>query len=153
MAKPKSTIGAKLSISAGVPATENAAGCAALTWTQVGRIENVGERANEFGTDDVQDLEFGTTTQVKTYQNVTAFDLSVVADADDAGQTLMETAYADFDGTYRFKLEHASGKIQYFNGRVMKYTPSALDGKAERFSSSISLDLWADGSKYITVAA
>ena len=83
MAKPRSTIGAVLSISAGVPATEDATGCAALTWTQVGRIENVGERPNEFGTDDVQDLETGNTTQVKTYKNVTAFDLSIVADEDD----------------------------------------------------------------------
>ena len=153
MAKPQSTIGAKLSISAGVPATEDATGCAALTWAQVGRIENIGDRPNEFATDDVQDLETGNTTQVKTYKNVTAFDLSIVADEDDDGQTLMETAFEDFSGTYRFKLEHSSGKIQYFNGRVNKYTPSALDGKAARLASNISLDLWANGSKYITVAA
>jgi hypothetical protein len=153
MAKPQSTIGAKLSISAGVPATEDATGCAALTWSRVGRIENIGERPEEFATDDVQDLETGNTTQVKTFKNVTAFDVSLVADEDDAGQTLMETAFNSFSGTYRLKLEHTSGKIQYFNGRVNTFTPSALDGKASRLACNISLDLWADGSKYITVAA
>lgn len=153
MAKPQSSIGAKLSISAGVPATEDAAGCAALTWTKIGRIENIGNRPEEFNTDDVQDLETGNTTQVKTFKNVTAFEVSLVVDEDDAGQTLMETAFNDFTGTYRFMLEHISGKVQYFNGRVLNLTPSAIDGTAARLQSNISLDLWADGSKYINVAA
>jgi hypothetical protein len=149
MAKPQSTIGAALYISAGVPATENSAGLAALTWTKVGRVENIGERPDEFGTDDVQDLETGNTTQVKTYKNVTSFDMSLVSDKDDAGQTLMQTAFNEFNLTYRFKLAHSSGKVQYFNGQVMKFSPSALDGKAERIACNVSLDLWANGSKYI----
>lgn len=148
-----STIGSTLHISAGVPATEDATGCAALTWTKVGSIEDVGDRAQAWGKDTVSNLETGQTQEIKTFRDPVSFAVNIAENDSDAGQTLLKTAFEASTTSYRFKLTHASGKIQYLQGQVFELSEGALDGNHGKIMTNISIDGWANGSKYITVAA
>jgi hypothetical protein len=111
--------GTKLSVSAGLPATHNEAGFAALTYTLVGELESVGDLVLAKAP-----VRFANLTTGKTSTNKGAeepLDVSVVCalDRDDAGQTLMIAAYAS-TADYSFAVEEPDGTKIYFRGKVMK---------------------------------
>jgi len=149
MAKPQTTIGTRLHISAGVPATENTTGLAALTWTQCGRVADIAERKEAFDKDSVQDLDTGLTMQVKTFMSPVEFAINLARDTDDAGQVLLRSAYEDKTGSYRFKITHADSTVQYFQGKVFEYSDGALDGKHRKLTVNIGIDGWANGDIYV----
>lgn len=110
--------GTGLAISAATPATEDAAGYAALTYTEVAQIEQIGA--------------FGSITEVITFQplkgpaqkhkgptNYGAIQPSLAHDDSDAGQTLLRAAADDLTSKlYSFEVTYPDGAIRYFQGRV-----------------------------------
>lgn len=131
--------GVTLHVSAGTPATYNEAGFEALTWTNVGQCQQLGE--------------FG-----KTYQDVTSTVLSrrgeigykgtfkagqlsfpVELDRTDAGQTLMLTAL-DSDDNYSFKITEQDGGVTYLRGIVMKFAPN-IQGPNSIVTANVTITL------------
>lgn len=112
--------GTKLAISAAAPASLTAAGYAALTYTEVGKVESIGA--------------FGAVTEEVTFQplrgareshkggtNFGTLSPSMAYDELDAGQTLLRTAADDATALYAFEVTYPSGAKRFFRGRVFGF--------------------------------
>jgi len=117
--------GTKVSIGASVAATPaNAAAYAALSWTEIGMISNIGEVGDESSMVTFAVLGDGRIRKAKGARDAGTLALVVARARDDAGQVALEAA----EGTYLnypFKIElpnklNATGtnEIQYFKGLV-----------------------------------
>lgn len=111
--------GTCLSVSAAAPATHDAAGFAALTWTQVGELESIGEFTINHATVNFTNLCTGKTSVAKGAEEAVTVAIGVALDRDDAGQTLMTTARKSLTAVYSFKIMEANGDIVYFRAHVM----------------------------------
>jgi hypothetical protein len=112
--------GTGLAISAALPATEDAAGYAALTFVEIGGPEQLGAfgASNEVIT--FQPLK-GPAEKHKGGTNYGAIQPSIAHDDEDAGQTLLRTAAEDQTDLYAFEITFPSGAKRYFCGRVFGY--------------------------------
>ena len=113
--------GTALAISAAKPASEDATGYAALTFTEIGNVESIGT--------------IGATTEVVTFQplkgaqqkhkgptNFGSLTPTLAHTDADAGQTLLRTAADDTTNKlYSFKVTYPDGAVRYFGGRVFGY--------------------------------
>jgi len=111
--------GTCLSVSAAAPTTHDAAGFAALTWTQVGELESIGEFTINHATVNFTNLCTGKTSVAKGAEEAVTVAIGVALDRDDAGQTLMTTARKSLTAVYSFKIMEANGDIVYFRAHVM----------------------------------
>ncbi len=109
-----------ISISAGVPATFNSAGYAALTFTAVGEVTNAGEFGREFTLVTHNPLYTRGTQKLKGSFNEGSISLQLGLDTDDAGQVLMKAA-ALSDSLYAFKVTMPSGDVYYFQALTMSF--------------------------------
>jgi hypothetical protein len=119
MAKGITFAGTKVSISAGVPATYNQAGFAALTFTQLGEIESVGDLVTTNANVIFANMCTGKTSTLKGVEEAITVDLVVGLDRDDAGQTIMTAARKSISD-YAFQVTEANGDKVFFIGKVMK---------------------------------
>lgn len=111
--------GTCLSVSAAAPATHDSAGFAALTWTQVGELESIGEFKINHATVTFANLCTGKTSVKKGAEDAVTVPVVVALDRDDAGQTLLTTARKSLTLIYSFKILEANGDIVYFRAQVM----------------------------------
>jgi len=119
--------GSALAISAANPATEDAAGYAALTYTEVGQIEKIGAVGSVFAKVEFQPLK-GPKQKHKGSVDYGSLAPSLAHDDDDAGQTLLRTAADDATSAlYSFQVTYPSGAKRFFQGRVFGY-PENTDG-------------------------
>jgi hypothetical protein len=119
--------GSTLAISAASPATEDAAGYAALTFTEIGQIEKIGSVGATFAKVEFKPLK-GATQKHKGSVDYGSLQPSLAHDAGDAGQTLLRTAADDATSTlYSFKVTYPDGAKRFFQGRVFGY-PETTDG-------------------------
>jgi len=118
--------GTKLAISAATPATQDAVGYAALTWTTISDIENLGG----FGASTEQ-ITFtpldGPIQYHKGPTNYGTLSPAIAHNDDDAGQTLLRTAAEDATDLFSFRVTLPDGAIRYFQGRVFGY-PETVSG-------------------------
>ncbi|MBW4789125.1 hypothetical protein JQS35_10995 [Alcaligenes faecalis subsp. faecalis] len=119
MAKVKST-GTCLSVSASLPATYDAAGFGALTFTQVGELESVGGLEITRNTGSFTNLCTGNTSTIKGARAGITVAVVCALDEDDAGQTLMIASEAEENDMYSFCVTLANGSKDYFTGTVVK---------------------------------
>jgi hypothetical protein len=117
--------GTALAISAGVPATQDAAGYAALVHTEIGQIEKIGTIGSVFAKVEFQPLK-GAKQKHKGSVDYGSLQPSLAHDDTDAGQTLLRTA-AGSNALYSFKVTLPDGAIRYFQGRVFGY-PEDIQG-------------------------
>lgn len=115
-----STAGTTLHISAGNPATFDAAGYNALSWTAVGEITNLGEFGREFA--QIVHSPIGTRAKRKLKGSFDegSLDLQLALDNDDAGQIVMKAASLS-DNAYAFKVTAQNGDKYFFQGLVMQW--------------------------------
>lgn len=119
--------GAALAISVAAPATQDAAGYAALTYTDIGNIEKIGTIGSAFNKIEFQPLK-GAKLKLKGSVDYGSLQPSLAHDAGDAGQTLLRTAADETTNVlYSFKATYADGAKRYFQGRVFGY-PETVDG-------------------------
>lgn len=118
----KTTATTTLKISAGVPATFDAAGYAALTYTTVGEITNFGEFGREFQLTTHNPVATRGTQKLKGSFNEGAIQLQLGLDTDDAGQVLLKAA-ALSDSLYAFIITTSVGPLDkyYFQGLTMGF--------------------------------
>lgn len=112
--------GSTLKISAGAPATFNAAGYGALTFTSVGEITDLGEFGREFTLVTHNPVGSRGTQKFKGSYNEGTMNLSLGLDTDDAGQVLMKAASLS-DSAYSFEVTTQNGDVYYFQAMVMSF--------------------------------
>ncbi len=118
--------GSALAISAGIPATQDAAGFAALAFTEVGGVEKIGPIGPVFAKVEFQPLK-GPKQKHKGSVDYGGLSPSLAYDDADAGQTLMSVAADNQIALYAFKVTLADSTIRYFQGRVFGFAIN-IDG-------------------------
>jgi len=116
----RTSAGATLEITAGVPATLDVAGYAALSFTAVGEITDLGEFGREYALVTHNPVGDRGTVKKKGSFNEGSMAMSLGLDTDDAGQILTKAAAAS-DADYAFKLTTQNGDIYYFQAQVMTF--------------------------------
>lgn len=111
--------GTCVSVSASTPATHNAAGFAALTYTQLGELESLGEINIRHDSASFANLCTGKTTIIKGAEQGIEFDITVAMDRDDAGQAIMTTARKGLNDKVAIKIVDNAGDTVYVLAYVM----------------------------------
>jgi len=112
--------GTKLSISAAAPTTFDGAGYAALTWTEIGEITDLGEFGREYNLVTHNPVGSRGTQKKKGSFNEGAMALQLGLDKSDAGQVLLDAAVLS-DDDYSFKVQLQNGDIYYLQAQAMSF--------------------------------
>jgi hypothetical protein len=119
--------GSAIAMSAAAPASNDATGFAALTFTEIGNVEKIGGIGATFAKVEFQPLK-GPKQKYKGSADYGSLQPSMALDGSDAGQTLLNTAASDeTNKLYSFKVTKQDGAIRYFQGRVFG-NPETIDG-------------------------
>lgn len=113
--------GTLIGISAGTPATFNVAGYTALSFTNIGSIEDGGEHGRTYNEVTFNPIDTRGTQKFKGSFNEGNKTLSIGYNSDDAGMILLKTAL-NSDHDYSFKVTYPDGDIDYFQAKVMTLT-------------------------------
>lgn len=112
--------GSTLGVSAGTPATFDVTGYAALTFTSVGEVTDLGEFGREYNLVTHNPLASRGTVKKKGSFNEGAIELQLGLDTDDAGQILMKSASLS-DADHSFKITTQNGDVYYMQAQVMRF--------------------------------
>lgn len=109
-------IGATIAVVAGVPATLDVAGFAALTYATVGKITEWGEVGDQ--SEDVSETTLGG----RTYHANGALDggsvpFTILIDGADTGQTVLK-GKSNTNDEVSVKITDPDGEVAYFHGKV-----------------------------------
>lgn len=116
----RTSAGSAIYTSASLPATYDSTGYAALTYTAVGEVTDLGEFGREYALVTHNPVGNRATQKFKGSFNEGTMTLSIGLDTDDAGQVLMKAA-ALSDNSYSFKVVTQNGDVYYFPGKVMSW--------------------------------
>ena len=116
----KTSAGTVFGVSAAAPATFNAAGYAALTFTNVGEITDYGEFGREYAVVTHQPVGSRGTQKFKGSFNDGSMTLTLGLDTDDSGQILMKSASMS-DADYSISVTTQNGDKYYFQVKVMSW--------------------------------
>jgi hypothetical protein len=126
MSNVTTSAGTTIAISATQPATYNQIGFAALTFTNIGEVTNLGEFGRVYEQVTHQPLGDRRTVKRKGSFNDGALSLQIGRDEADAGQALLLTALDD-DNSQAFEVTYQDGTIKYFTAQVMSFTDVVND--------------------------
>lgn len=108
----KNNIGKTLYISAALPATNDATGFEALTWTKVNGVQSLPQLGVSGANIDVPDLQTGFTAGVKGAMSGNESTVSFRRVDSDTGQALAETTANSAEGVCSIKIVRGSGTAQ-----------------------------------------
>jgi hypothetical protein len=109
-----------IGISAAAPATFDAAGYAALTFTNIGNIDNAGSDGRVYNEVTFNPIATRGTRKFKGSFNEGNKTLTLAYDSADGGAQLLKTALND-DGDYSFEVALPDGGFRYFQAKVMSF--------------------------------
>jgi len=112
--------GSTLAVSAVAPATYDSAGFAALTFTDIGEITDMGEFGREYASVTHNPLGDRRTVKRKGSYNDGALALQMARVPGDAGHILLLAAL-ELDDSYSFEVTLQDGTIMYFSAQTMSY--------------------------------
>jgi hypothetical protein len=118
-----SSIGTTLKICASAPATFDAAGYAALTFTAIGEITDISEFGREYKLASYVPLATGGTRKLKGAFDEGSLTAQLALDTDDAGQILAKAALAA-TGDYSFLVTTQNTDKYYFQAKTMSFRPN-----------------------------
>ncbi|WP_380925479.1 hypothetical protein [Sphingomonas leidyi] len=119
--------GSTIAISIAAPATQDAAGYAALTFTEAGNCEKIGTIGATFAKTEFQPLK-GAKQKLKGSADYGALQPNFGVDDEDAGQALFQTAANDeTNALYSIRVVKQNGDKRYFQSRVFGW-PETIDG-------------------------
>lgn len=116
----KSVAGTTLKISAGVPATFDGTGYAALSYTTVGEITDLGEFGRVYNVIKHNPIGSRGTAKRKGSYDEGALNLKLALDTDDAGQILCKAAAAS-DNSYAVCITEQGGDKWYMQVQVTSF--------------------------------
>jgi Lambda phage tail tube protein, TTP len=131
--------GTTIGISAGVPATFNAAGYAALTYSTIGEITDGGSHGRVYAEVTHMPISTRGTQKFKGSFNEGNKTLQLAISAADAGQVLARAALLS-DNPYAFKVTYQGGAVDYFQARVMSFD-KATAGVDSILTATVELSL------------
>lgn len=132
--------GTFIRISAGVPATFDAAGYAALKpFARIGEITDGGEHGREYAGVNHNPIDTRGTAKFKGSFNEGAKTLQLAIDPDDPGQALAKIAL-NSDNNYSFEVEYPDGGFDYFQAQVMSFK-KATGSVDSMISGTITLEI------------
>lgn len=140
----RTSAGSTIRVSAAQPGTYNTAGYAALSWTAVGEITDLGEFGREYNLVTHNPIGTRATVKKKGSYNEGQINLMMALDEADAGQLILETA-AVSDNDYSFEITLQSGRKYYFQAQVMKFKPNV--GSVDNITqASVMLELTSNSA-------
>lgn len=116
----RTSAGTTIKVSASAPATFDASGYGALSYTLVGEVTDLGEFGREFTLVTHNPVGSRGTQKLKASFNEGTINLSLGLDTDDAGQILLKTA-SIADAAYSFEVTTQNGDSYYFQAIVMSF--------------------------------
>lgn len=120
MADIQSAAGASLRITASAPATFTVAGYAALAFTRIGEITDLGEFGREYNVITHNPIDTRATRKLKGSYNEGQMQLQLALKTDDPGQIIAKQA-SESDADYYFDLVLQNGSHYYFPAKVMSF--------------------------------
>ena len=116
--------GSAIAISIATPATQDAAGFGALTYTDAGNCEKIGALGASYAKTEFQPLK-GPKQKLKGSADYGSLQPQFGHDEADAGQTLFRTAADDeTNKLYSFRVTYQDGAKRFFQGRVFGWPES-----------------------------
>jgi len=135
----RTSAGSTLAVSASTPATFDVAGYAALTFTTIGEITDLGEFGREYNLVTHNPVGSRGTVKLKGSYNEGQMSLQLGLDTDDAGQVIAKAGTLS-DDNYSFELTTQNGDIYYFQAQIMSFKVGV--GNVDQVTSaSIMLEL------------
>lgn len=120
----QTSTGTKLSVVAGLPATEDQVGYEALVFVEVGEVVDLPEYGPTVQVVESNPLATGVTTKLPGFINYGSMAIGLELDTADAGQLVLANAIP-IPGTpnpHSFKIEYGAGGIDYFVAGVHSFT-------------------------------
>ncbi len=118
------TAGTTIKVTASAPATFDAAGYAALSYTLIGEVTDLGEFGRDYQLVTHNPIDNRGTVKKKGSFNEGSIALKLALDNNDAGQQLLQAASIS-DANYTFVVTLQSGKKYYFQAAVMNFKVGA----------------------------
>lgn len=135
----RTTAGTTIKASASTPATFNGAGYAALVYTAIGEVTDLGEFGREYNLVTHNPIDTRATVKKKGSFNEGQITLQVGLDTDDAGQILLKAGSLS-DNDYSFVITTQNGDKYYFQAQVMSFKVNA--GSVDNITAAtITLEL------------
>ena len=120
ISKVRTSAGTTLSVSASAPATYDNTGFAALSFTAVGELVDLGSFGKKYNLVSFSPLGDRKVVKRKGSYNNGTLALKMGSAPTDAGQIAMQTGSTS-DNSYSFKVQTQSGSIFYFSGQIMSW--------------------------------
>ena len=141
--------GSSLAISVAAPATNDAAGFGALTFTEIGMVEKLGAFGAAFAKVEFQPLKGGK-QKYKGSVDYGALQPSIAIDTADAGQAILQVSADDeTQKLYYFRVTFADGAKRFFGGRNFGM-PENADGADSMLMQTPTIEIC---TKPVKVAA
>lgn len=140
----ETTAGTTIAISAAAPATFDPVGYAALTYTLIGEVTDLGSFGRVYNLVKHNPIATRGTKKVKGSFDEGKIDLKYGIDDDDAGQVLVEAAVND-DDPVSIVVTSQSGKKYYFQALVMS-APREFGGVDNVLSCTANMELTTSDS-------
>ncbi len=137
--------GMLIALVAGVPATEDAAGYAALTYINVGEVTSIGAYGSTTDVITHMPLATGRVEKFKGFTNNGSIAMDMARDAADLGQIALSSGAdgANKNAQHSFKVTYPSGDIDYFQARIFGYSKNP-GGANSIVSASTSVEVNSD---------
>ena len=129
-------IGGFLSVSAATPATFDADGYSALTWTEVGEAYEIPEFGAAYSAVMFTSLKTGIENKFHGALNYGSITIPLGYDSTDAGQIILLAALASKD-EISFRETRSDGTIRYIMGKVMSFPRGQSVGSVNMASCNI----------------
>ena len=129
-------IGGFLSVSAATPATFDADGYAALTWTEVGEASEIPEFGAAYSAVTFTSLKTGIEDKFHGALNYGSITIPLGYDSADAGQIILLAALASKD-EISFRETRSDGTVRYIMGKVMSFLRGQSVGSVNMASCNI----------------
>lgn len=125
--------GTTLSITAAAPATYDGTGFAALTWTEIGEVSDMGEFGRQYNLVTFNRLGDRRTVKRKGSFNDGTIACQMARVPTDAGQAILVAA-VDSDSSYSVRVVLQDGTVFYTTAQVMSYTTNI--GSVDQITSA-----------------
>ena len=140
----RTSAGAIISLSAGVPGTFDATGYAALTYTALGEATDIGELGRVYTVVTHNPVGNRSTQKLKGSFDEGKLTLALGLDEADAGQILAQAALL-LDVPYAFKILLQSTKVLYFQGIITGFKKQ-IGGVNKVTSAALTVDITTSAS-------
>lgn len=135
--------GTTLSVSAAEPATYDAAGFAALTWTEIGEVTSIGGSGKTYQIVTHQPLATRNTFKRKGSYDNGDISIGMAVGVGDPGQDILEDAL-ESDESFYFRIEEPTGRIRYIPGQVSQLTDDDIGSTDTILTQTVQIAIDGD---------